>query len=315
MGKRIMVWIILALLVGAVVAVAAGFNRMTLFNLVDRAIGAGKGVAVETGLAYGPDAAMHRLDIYRPEGAQGPLPVIIFIHGGSWRDGNRTNYAFAGRGIAQAGFVAVVVDYRKAPDHRFPAFVQDVASAVLWARANIAAHGGDPDRITISGHSAGAHIAAMVALDGQWLTKAGGKPEDVKALVGIAGPYDFLPFTTEAAKDAFKGTTYLEITQPISFARPDAPPALLLTGDADEKVKPRNSHALAAALVQQGARATVKLYPGLDHSDTAMALSKLFRSKGSVLQDMADFARSEGIPRPEAKAASQTPPGAASGKP
>ncbi|MDP5104505.1 MAG: alpha/beta hydrolase, partial [Erythrobacter sp.] len=118
------------------------------------------------------------LDIWAPDKASatvsgGKLPVVIFWYGGGWAKGDRASYAFAGRALANEGFLVVIPDYRKVPKVRFPAFLEDGAEAVAWARDNIAAHGGDPEKIAFMGHSAGAYQAVMLALDAKWLTAAG----------------------------------------------------------------------------------------------------------------------------------------------
>jgi len=165
--------------------------------------------------------------------------------------------------------------------------VEDGAAAVAWAAANVARFGGDPARLTIAGHSAGAHIAAMLALDPRWLRAAGARP--VAAAVGLAGPYDFHPFTSTAAIAAFAAAPDPLSTQPIAFARGDAPPMLLATGDVDTVVRPRNSVRLAEALGAAGAPVSLRRYPGVTHSGILRALSRPFRSLAPVLGDAAAF--------------------------
>lgn len=242
-----------------------------------------------TGVAYGTDARQ-KLDIYTPEGnASAALPVVIFFHGGAWRDGERDGYGFLGRAFASRGFVTVVADYRKAPSVRFPAFVQDTATAIAWVHNNIAKHNGDSNRIFLMGHSAGAHIAMMAALDPQWLAADNLKPDIIKGVIGLAGPYDFLPLTTESSKIALGQWPDLTETQPITYARADAPPLLLLTGDKDTVVKPRNSKALAEKIDALGGEQQTKIYPGVDHADIIMAIARPFRKKAPVITDVVDF--------------------------
>ena len=242
-----------------------------------------------TGIAFGADPRQ-MLDVYSPEKAQG-APVIVFFYGGSWNSGRRQDYAFAARALAARGFVVVVPDYRLVPQVRFPAFIEDGAAAVAWTVANIARHGGNPSRIGVSGHSAGAYIAMMLALDPRWLLAAGA-PGAVKAAVGLAGPYDFYPFEPGgAAEAAFGREADPRVTQPISYARADAPPVLLLTGDDDTTVKPRNAQALAAKLKGLGAIAEERGYPGIGHIGIILAISKPFRGKAPALGDSVTFFR------------------------
>ncbi len=229
-----------------------------------------------------------KLDVWRAGDAKpGGAPVIVFFYGGGWANGDRQSYGWAARGLASKGFVVVVPDYRKVPQVAFPGFVQDGAEAIRWTRDNIAKFGGDPNRIAVSGHSAGGHIAAMLALDPQWLAQVGA-PGAIKAAVGLSGPYDFLPFTGRAIAALGQWPRPAE-TQPISFARKDAPPMLLITGTADDTVRPKNSRNLAARLKALGAVVEEKEVPGQGHEDIVMALSRPFRSKSAVLDDSAAF--------------------------
>lgn len=246
-----------------------------------------------TGIAYGSDARQ-QLDIYAPLGrTETAHPVLIFFHGGSWRDGEREGYGFVGRAFASRGFVTVIADYRKAPKVRFPAFVQDTAATIAWVHTNIAKHDGDPECIFLMGHSAGAHIAMMAALDPQWLAAKDLKPDVIKGVIGLAGPYDFLPLTSDSSKIALGQWPDLTETQPITYVRADAPPLLLLTGDKDTVVKPRNSQALADKIAALGGQPRLKIYSGVDHADIIMAVARPFRTKAPILQDVSEFARAQ----------------------
>lgn len=242
-----------------------------------------------TDIAYGMDDRQ-KLDIYAPDG-NGSLrhPVLIFFHGGAWRDGEREGYGFLGRAFAARGIVTVIADYRKAPKVRFPAFVEDTADAIAWVHANIASHEGDASHIFVMGHSAGAHIAMLAALDPRWLAAKGLKPDIIKGVIGLAGPYDFLPLTTDSSKIALGQWPNLSETQPITYARADAPPLLLLTGDKDIVVKPRNSKILSKKIAELGGKQQLKIYKGVDHADIIMAIARPFRTKAPVLADVAGF--------------------------
>ncbi|WP_295496858.1 alpha/beta hydrolase [Sphingorhabdus sp. EL138] len=242
-----------------------------------------------TNVAYGDDARQ-KLDIYLPKpNAVGGSAVLIFFHGGSWRDGEREGYGFLGRAFAARGFVTVIADYRKAPRVRFPAFVEDTAAAIAWVHANIAKHNGDAERIFVMGHSAGAHIAMMTALDPQWLAAKNLTPDVIKGVIGLAGPYDFLPLTTKSSQIALGQWPDLTETQPITFARADAPPLLLLTGDKDTVVKPRNSKILSAKIQALGGQQQLQIYPDVDHADIIMAVARPFRQKAPVVADVVNF--------------------------
>ena len=184
------------------------------------------------------------LNIWAPKtAATGPLPVIVFIYGGGWRDGAKDQYAFTGRALANRGYMVVLPDYRLFPDTRFPGFLEDSAKALAWVDDHIGEHGGDPNRIFLSGQSAGAYNAMMLALDRQWLGREGKSPDLIRGVAALAGPYDFYP----------------------------------------------NSRILRDKILEAGGDAEYVEYPDVDHLEIMMALSKPFRHKASVLDDMVAF--------------------------
>lgn len=260
-----------------------------ILSWADAVAGGGRGAErVAEGVAFGSEG--QRLDVWRPSGpAAAPRPVLIFWYGGGWVHGDRGAYAFAARAFARSGFVVVVPDYRKVPGVRFPAFVQDGAQAVKWTRDHVAAFGGDPTRVAVSGHSAGAYIAAMLTLDRRWLRAEEVDPAIIKAAVPMCGPYDFFPFNKRRSIDAFRGVKDGPMSQPIHFARADAPPMLLLTAGDDAQVGAHNAVNLAARLRALGAPVSHRDYPGLSHENVAMALSVPFRGKAPVLADSVAF--------------------------
>ena len=231
----------------------------------------------------------HRGDMFVPQIDTPPAkPVIIFYYGGGWVKGDKDSYGWAARALAAKGYVVIVPDYRKVPQVRFPDFVADSADAVRWAQDDIAKYGGDPGRIAIMGHSAGAHTVAMLTLDPRFLTAAGVRPDAIKAAVGLSGPYDFYPFTGRAVAAMGTWPTPAE-TQPLTYVRPDAPPMLLITGTEDTIVRPKNARNLARALQAAGGKVTLKEYAGEGHEDIVMALSQPFRGTSSVLEDSVTF--------------------------
>ena len=260
-----------------------------LLTSLDRLSSSGEAKRAAHGIAYGADPRQ-KLDVWVPRSAnKAPLPVVIFFYGGGWVDGARGDYGFAGAAFASQGFVAVLPDYRLVPQARFPAFVEDGALTVKWARDHAAQYGGDPRRITLAGHSSGGYIAAMLALDPHFLRDAGVDPKTVRAAALLAAPLDFYPFTEVRGRDALGQWARPAETQPISFARRDAPPLFLAAGTSDTIVMPRNSKALAARLRALGAPVELKLYPGKGHVDLAKALSRTFRGTAPVLADSTEF--------------------------
>ena len=243
---------------------------------------------VASDVAYG-EGPRRKLDVYAPvAAAKRPLPVIVFLYGGSWANGTREGYHFAARALAAAGFLTIVPDYRLVPEVHFPGFIEDCAQAVRWTRARAHDYGGDPDRIVLVGHSAGAYNAAMLALDPKFL---GRDRAAIRGFAGLAGPYDFLPFDGAITTTTFGKWPKPEETQPIHYADASAPPMLLLHGGEDGTVWPKNSINLDRKLRSAGASSELKVYPGLGHVGIVTALAKPFRDKAPVLSDVTAFAR------------------------
>ncbi len=276
---------------GALLAAAglglAGCSPIGAFNAVAGSDAGSQ--AAGSDIAYGPHPRQ-RLDVYAPAERAAGRPVIVFLYGGSWNSGSRSEYGFAGRALAAQGYVTVVADYRLVPEVRFPEFLEDNASAVRWAKDNIARFGGDSGRIALVGHSAGAYNAVMLALDQRYLSRPGVSASSIKAVVGLSGPYDFLPFTSQAAIAAMGSAPDPRQTQPVTFARAGAPPMFLAHGLDDTTVNPRNAVVMAARLRSRGGIVTERRYPGLSHADTLLAIPQLTRaSRQPVFDDMMRF--------------------------
>jgi acetyl esterase/lipase len=153
-------------------------------------------------IAYGPDP-QQQLDVYVPTTAAGPRPVVVFWHGGSWRQGDKADYRFVGAALAESGYVAVVANYRHYPQVKMPGYMSDAAQAARWAAAHAAEFGGAPERLYLMGHSAGAHLAALVTLDARYFTAAGGPAPRIAGVIGLSGPYDFLPLSNPDDQEMF----------------------------------------------------------------------------------------------------------------
>jgi len=221
----------------------------------------------------------------------GPRPILVYLYGGSWANGTRRGYDFVGRAFAAAGFVTIVPDYRLYPDVRYPSFLEDCAAAVAWARAHAAEIGGDPDRILLVGHSAGAYNVAMLALDPRWLAAAGVPCSAIVAWAGLAGPYDFLPLAVAATQRTFGEADDLPDTQPVNHVDPGDPPALVATGDLDRTVAPRHTMTLAALMRETGIAAEAKIYNDVGHLGIAAAIARPLRGRAPVLADIVAFLR------------------------
>ena len=277
------------LIIGAALLGLSACGSLATFNTL---VPFDSGKQIASNVAFGQDPRQ-TLDVYGPaaQAKTAKLPVIVFIYGGSWASGSKSDYGFAGAALAAKGFITVLPDYRLVPKVVFPEFVSDAAFAMRWVQDNIEALGGDPNRIVLMGHSAGAYNAMMIALDQRYLAQAGVKPSIIKGVVGMAGPYDFYPFDVDATKQAFGQFPDPAQTQTVTYARKDAPPILLLTAEADTTVNPRNARSLTARLNTAGAKVTNKIYPDLGHVGILLSLSKPLRYKAKTLEDATDFAR------------------------
>jgi acetyl esterase/lipase len=240
----------------------------------------------EASIAYGEDPRQ-RLDVYRPDGANSQ-PIVVFFYGGGWTKGDKANYRFVGATLAEAGYVTVLPDYRLYPDVRFPTFVEDGAVAVAWAVKNAARIGGDPRRVFLAGHSAGAHTAAMLALDTKFLRDAGVDPQVIRGWIGLSGPHVLTP-DTPALRSMF-GAPYTEKDwRPIAFASRAAPPTLLIHGTDDRIVWAQHSEQLAAALRAAGTDVKLELLEGRNHAAPVAGLSGPGRRSAPTLALMREF--------------------------
>ena len=260
-----------------------GFSAADLLNLWTPAA---PGMRRHT-IRYG-DAPRQMLDVYRPRHAT-QAPMVVFFYGGSWQSGTRDLYAFLGNALAAQGLVAVVPDYTVFPEARFPQFLEDAARAVAVARAHAAHWGADPRRLVLMGHSAGAHIAAMLAFDRQWLDAVGlDAQRDVAGLVGLAGPYDFLPIESRVLLEIFGGAERAE-TQPISFVTGREAPALLVTARRDTLVSPDNTARFAARIRAMGGRVEERAYGRVNHFTLIGAFAPGLSLLAPVKRDVDDF--------------------------
>jgi len=291
----------LMLIFGVVLMVLSPVRVLNVLALVGR-------YRVTTDIAYAP-GPRHGLDVYAPSSANA-APVVVFFYGGNWQEGDKAIYRFVGAALAARGIVTVIPDYRVYPEVRFPGFLDDGAQAVRWAHDHAASFGGDPSRMVLMGHSAGGHIAAMLTYDRQWLERTGLDPNrDIRGLVGLAGPYDFLPLHDETLKIIFGAPDQRPASQPINFVERGAPSALLITGDADDVVDPGNASRLAKRVSERGDAATVQIYPGIGHRLLIGGFAAPLRPFIPVLRDTADFVEevTGGTSLPDAPMLAATP--------
>ena len=240
------------------------------------------------GIAYG-GFARQKLDVYVPRNGGQDLPVVVFFYGGTWQSGRRQDYLFIAEALAARGIVTVIPDYRLYPEVRFPTFIEDGAAAVAWVRHHIGDYGGGAQRLFLMGHSAGAYIATMLALNPSYLGQVGMSPDELKGFIGLAGPYDFLPLKRPRLIKIFGGADDIPETQPVCFARAQAPPALLLHGANDKIVGPHNSERLAQCLRAADSHVEEKFYPGFKHMRIIVLLASPLQGDDPLMEDIEHF--------------------------
>lgn len=251
-------------------------NAVAVLDSADKLLNGGDGAIRQVAdLRYGKDLAQ-KLEMFVPQGAKSRLPVLIFVHGGSWAGGDPHDYRFIARTFCAQGYAVVLAGYRLYPKAQFPAMIEDGAAAVRWVHDHAAKLGGDPARIALMGHSAGAYNVAMLTLDPQYLRAVGLDDRAIRGTIALAGPFDFLPLDSDATIHSFGNAPDLAKTQPITFVRKDAPPLLLVTGDADTRVRPRNSKRLAQLLTQAGVPNQPVLLDGVTHEKIIMMFAQPF---------------------------------------
>ncbi|MES2973174.1 MAG: alpha/beta hydrolase [Pseudomonadota bacterium] len=239
------------------------------------------------GVAYG-DGPRRKLDVYQPLApAAGGSPVIVFFYGGNWRSGERADYRFVGEALASSGALVLIPDYRLYPEVTYPEFLHDSAAAMAWAFDHARDYGGDPAKLYVMGHSAGAYNAAMMALDPRWL---GARRERLAGFIGLAGPYDFLPIENPDTQRAFSWPNTPRESQPVGYVSAKAPRTLLIAANSDNLVNPlRNTVGLANRLKAAGVDTTLRRYDNVNHVTLIGAMAGPLRFLAPVRNDVLSF--------------------------
>lgn len=266
-------------------------------NVLDTLVPAGE-YGLQQGIAYG-ELPRQKLDIYRPIKATQTGPVVVFFYGGSWKSGAREKYRFIGEALTRKGLTVVIPDYRLYPDVTFPAFMNDAAKAVRWTLDNLAGPdrggpnkaGSDKARppVFLAGHSAGAHIAALMTVDSQYFDQAGVSSSQICGVIGISGPYAFDPFEYKSTRPVFAGLTNSDIARPVKRVSGPTPPFLLLHGDTDGTVRPSNTAEFATALRSAGTRVRTEFLPDIGHYRIILAMATPFDDTAPVNERIFDF--------------------------
>jgi acetyl esterase/lipase len=247
-------------------------------------------------IAYG-EASAQRLDVYIPGNTSraalaqpGASAVIVFFYGGCWGaclSHYKQDYAFVAQAFTAQGYVVVIPNYRHYPQVRYAEIMQDAARATHWVQQHINEYEGDSSRIVLAGHSAGAHLAAMLTLDETWLDE--NTQNSIRGFIGLAGPYDFLPFTEAYQPALFGPESNYPKSQPVNYVDGDEAPLLLLYGNDDTRVKPVNIEGLSRAVHNAGGRVEPHRYDGIDHAGILAALSRPLRERKPVMADIHRF--------------------------
>jgi acetyl esterase/lipase len=258
-------------------------------TIAARKIGSGReGFRPLRGIAYGT-LPRQKLDLYLPRNGE-VRATILYLYGGGWVSGARWYYRLFGQMMAARGYAVAVPDYHLYPHAAFPTFVEDAALAFKWVHDNVVRWGGRTSRVFVMGHSAGAHIAALVALDPRYLRRHGLEPSAIKGVVGLAGPYTMDPLKWRGMRDIFApSASEPHSARPIKLVRAGAPPMLLLHGVKDRVVKSDASVNLASALTGVGSPAEAKIYPGVGHFEIFGSYLWGWRWRAAALKDTEAF--------------------------
>ena len=247
------------------------------------------GFTLQTDIAYG-QSPRQKLDIYRPKSTnQTPHKVVVFFYGGSWDSGEKADYKFVGEALSSQGFIVVIPNYRVYPEVLFPGFMADPATAAKWVKTNIQSYGGNVHEVFLTGHSAGAHLAVMLAVNPEYLAKESLKPADFAGIVGLAGPYDFLPLLADRLKIIFGPEEGRWKSQPINFVDGKNPPMFLGVGRKDSIVAPYNTDHIAKKIRDKNGLVEVVEFADYGHIDMVAKLARPIRGDGQLLKAMVTF--------------------------
>ncbi len=236
-------------------------------------------------LSYGDDTRQ-KLDLYLPDVAVQPAPLLIWFYGGSWDSGDKEKYAFVAKRFTELGYAVAIPDYRLVPDVHFPAFIEDSASAIAFMKDYAKNHGTQikTGPVMLAGHSAGAYNAVQVVADPAYLRDVGLASDDIAGIIGLSGPYDFHPYDVSATQIAF-GDTPANKSQPVEMDLSAMPPLLLITGNRDHTVFPRNSRRLA----EIAPNAKLVEIEETGHARTLISLGFYLTTNDAVLGPVSEF--------------------------
>jgi len=228
-----------------------------------------------------------KLDLYLPRGGKN-FATLVWFHGGALKagakDGGETPKI--ARALADDGIAVASVNYRLSPKATYPAYLEDSAAAVAWVRANIAAHGGDPAKVFISGHSAGGYLTLMLAMDARWLKPHGLTPDSFAGYIPLSGQ-TMTHYTVREERGIGKETIVADEAAPVFYCRKNTPPMLVLAGDHDMAARSEENEYLVAVLKGAGNQSvTFRQIPDRTHGSIA---NKIVNSGDPVRKAILDF--------------------------
>lgn len=280
------------LIIGTSIPFIFSCSPTTLINVVSPSNHYDK----KTNIAYGK-YERQKLDIYIPnylEEEHKNSTVIVFFHGGGWDSGNKNKYKFVASRLTLEGYTVVIPSYRIYPNVVFPTFIEDAALAIAWLKNNQNDYSINTDKVYVMGHSAGAHIASLLTADKRYLESAGISVSYIAGFIGLAGPYNFLPLTSDKLKKIFPKEIRTN-SQPINFVDGTEVPYLLLHGTDDKTVWPQNSQTLAEKILSKNGNVTLQLYEGINHIGIISPFIPGFKNSTPTVQDIINFINSNNV--------------------
>lgn len=261
--------------------------RATGLNILNSTIKLSQPYDLTADIKYGSQP-WQSLDVYRAADQDKPAPVIIFIYGGGWSWGDKSLYHFAADALTRKGYTVVIPNYIKYPYGKFPQFIEDIAQSVAWVEDNISTYKGDPEKLFLVGHSAGAHTAALLVSDRKYLVNAGAKTNNIRGVAGIAGPYSFTP--KEPDYIATFGPENFDVMKAKNHIDGSEPPMLLIHAQGDTAVGQFNQTTLAETITSKGGIVETRLYgEDITHNSILIKLHPWFADEVDVTSDIDEF--------------------------
>ena len=243
-------------------------------------------------LAYGENAKQI-LDVVT-SGKCNRSPVVIFVHGGSWRWGQKDYHRSIGKQLARNGILFITIDYRLYPEVKFPSFPEDVALSVKWARENVSKFGGDKDKVFLMGHSAGGHSVSLVGLDSQYLKKCGGELDWIKGVIPMACPFQFDPSKEFLYRNLFPSEIPAEQMMPMSIkTKTGIPPFFIMHGFFDPIIRHEVAYDFTRKINEAGGDAEMKLYNSHGHASLIRRTTSWHIWPKPLLRDIISFINSK----------------------